>query len=31
LYHPARGWLDRQWPDVEKWLQHMRQRALIPE
>lgn len=31
LYHPSRGWLDRQWPQVERWIGYLRERAFIPE
>lgn len=31
LYHPSRGWLDRQWEKVEKWIAYLRAHAIIPQ
>jgi hypothetical protein len=31
LYHPSRGWLDRQWPQVKTWIGYLRGHTLIPE
>jgi hypothetical protein len=31
LYHPSRGWLDRQWSQVQSWISFLRERALVPE
>src|SRR5947208_1044164 len=31
LYHPSRGWLDRQWSQVDEWIKYLRNRQLIPD
>lgn|SRR5574337_62521 len=30
LYHPARGWLERQWPQFQLWISYLRDQGLVP-